>query len=116
MAKEGKLCECGCGLPTPIAKRTFGRLNIRKGEPFRFIHGHNAKLRVGDRNPNWTGDNASVLALHGRVANKRVRTHICEHCGRRGPTDFANAKDHVYTDDPNDYIELCRSCHRRFDG
>jgi hypothetical protein len=35
-----KLCECGCGFPTPLAKRNQTR-GDRKGQPLRFIHGHN---------------------------------------------------------------------------
>ena len=36
-----KLCECGCGNPAPIAKMTDPRFGHVKGEPKRFIHGHN---------------------------------------------------------------------------
>jgi hypothetical protein len=33
------LCQCGCGKPAPIADCT--RRGYRKGQPLRFIHGHN---------------------------------------------------------------------------
>lgn len=36
-----KLCECGCGKPAPIAKRNRPSKRMVKGEPYRFIHGHN---------------------------------------------------------------------------
>jgi len=36
-----KLCECGCGKPAPIAKRNCPGKGMVKGEPCRFIHGHN---------------------------------------------------------------------------
>jgi len=36
-----KLCECGCGKPAPIAKRNRPSKGMVKGEPYRFIHGHN---------------------------------------------------------------------------
>lgn len=37
-----KLCECGCGLPAPIAKTTDKRgYGTVKGQPLRFIRGHN---------------------------------------------------------------------------
>ena len=40
-----KLCECGCGKNTPIAKQTrTGREQI-KGIPLRFINGHNSRFR-----------------------------------------------------------------------
>lgn len=41
-----KLCECGCGQPTPIAKRTDTRAGQIKGQPIRFISGHQFKVRT----------------------------------------------------------------------
>lgn len=35
-----KLCECGCGKPAPIAKKTARRIGHIKGEPVRFIQNH----------------------------------------------------------------------------
>jgi hypothetical protein len=41
IGKDGiKLCECGCGRPAPIAKRTKAQLGHVKGQPVRFIAGH----------------------------------------------------------------------------
>jgi HNH endonuclease len=39
------LCECGCGMPAPIAKETARRNGWTAGQPVRFIIGHNARLR-----------------------------------------------------------------------
>jgi endogenous inhibitor of DNA gyrase (YacG/DUF329 family) len=36
-----KLCECGCGLPAPISKRTEKKRGYVKGQPMKFIAGHN---------------------------------------------------------------------------
>ncbi len=36
-----KLCECGCGQPTPISLYTDKRYGAVKGQPLHFIHGHN---------------------------------------------------------------------------
>jgi hypothetical protein len=41
MSKSLKLCECGCGQPTKPASRNRERLGWVKGEPLRFINGHN---------------------------------------------------------------------------
>ena len=38
-----KLCECGCGKPAPLAKLTNRRLGYVKGQPVRFIKGHNRR-------------------------------------------------------------------------
>lgn len=34
-------CECGCGQPVPVAEKTSARRGVRKGDPLRFIQGHN---------------------------------------------------------------------------
>lgn len=38
-----KLCECGCGNPAPIAKKTKFKKGHIKGNPMRFICGHNGR-------------------------------------------------------------------------
>jgi hypothetical protein len=37
-----QLCECGCGNPAPLAKQNRPDRGQRKGEPLRFINGHNS--------------------------------------------------------------------------
>lgn len=41
-----KLCECGCGQPTPIAKVTFRSRGHVKGQPIRFIRFHSNRRRI----------------------------------------------------------------------
>jgi hypothetical protein len=43
---ELRSCECGCGLPAPIATRTDSRRGHIKGQPVRFISGHNAFCQI----------------------------------------------------------------------
>lgn len=40
------LCECGCGGHTLIADKTDSRFGRVKGQPLRFIHGHNRAWRA----------------------------------------------------------------------
>ena len=40
------LCECNCGQPAPIAKYTVPRMGWIKGQPKKFIHGHNARGKI----------------------------------------------------------------------
>jgi len=42
-------CQCGCGEQTKLAKVTSRRDGHVKGEPLRFVHGHNG--RVADATP-----------------------------------------------------------------
>jgi len=54
--KEIKLCECGCGNPAPIAKKTSTRNGHIKGRAVRFIYNHHLALhKIGEKNPNWKG-------------------------------------------------------------
>lgn len=35
------LCQCGCGQETKLSDRTWAKYGMRKGEPLRFVKGHN---------------------------------------------------------------------------
>lgn len=35
-----KTCECGCGNPAPVARRSMTYRGYKKGQPQRFIKGH----------------------------------------------------------------------------
>lgn len=40
------LCECGCGRPAPISDRTDTKRGYVKGQPLRFINGHQRRGRT----------------------------------------------------------------------
>lgn len=40
------LCECGCGLRTPIAKQSNTKRGYVRGQPMRFAFGHHARVPV----------------------------------------------------------------------
>lgn len=44
-----KLCECGCGQPAPIAIETQHKKGWIKGQPLRFVWGHNPARPFADR-------------------------------------------------------------------
>jgi hypothetical protein len=117
-----KLCECGCGLPAPISKTT--RRGYRKAEPMRFIRGHFSRtaaaskppVHVGPDNPKWRGDDTSIATLHAYVIRHFAKAGVCDQCGSATSTDYALIKDRQYSRDRDDYQELCRTCHNRYDG
>jgi len=47
-----KLCECGCGNPTQLAKWTDKKAGLKKGIPTRFINQHNFRLKR-EQCSNW---------------------------------------------------------------
>ena len=79
-----KLCECGCGQPAPVAKRTTSSMGWYKDKPKRFIRGHNNTRHIGwveeDRGYEtpchiWQG---SVVRSYGQRAHTvpgEVRAH-----------------------------------------
>ena len=42
------LCQCGCGSKTSIAKMTLTARGQKKGQPLKFISGHNAYVRYAN--------------------------------------------------------------------
>lgn len=53
-----KLCECGCGNPAPIAKKTVARLGHVKGMPIRFIYHHQTSPIDITKHARWKGGRA----------------------------------------------------------
>jgi hypothetical protein len=75
--KEGGMCECGCGQRTrlaPVNDRSKGWI---KGEPLRYIKGHNALALVTQRSENAL-DNLS-LSSHGYVQRQTTAGLRYEH-------------------------------------
>jgi hypothetical protein len=67
-APRDGLCECGCGQKTQPARQTDSRLGNVKGEPQRFVRGHQLRGALEKR---WTSTSRD------RAARQRV-------CGRAG--------------------------------
>jgi hypothetical protein len=83
------LCECGCGEPAPIAKRTYGHIGIRKGEAHRFIRGHGTRVVTPESHANRSAaqrkrmqdpaERAAVSAVHkGKKATAEQRAAMSE--------------------------------------
>lgn len=49
------LCECGCGQAVPLAKQTKRSVGHVKGEPMRFVAGHQTRGRRGEDAAGWKG-------------------------------------------------------------
>ena len=62
------VCECGCGAPTLLAKRSRPKRGEYLGYPRRFIHGHNSRLFTSQQTSRWAGgrvvDRMGYIALH----------------------------------------------------
>lgn len=48
-----KLCECGCGRQAPLARANNAARGWRKGQPVRFIAGHQARKHPRYHEAGW---------------------------------------------------------------
>lgn len=65
------ICACGCGTPTNISPRTAPRYGIVKGQPYRYVLGHNRRNSALDRSK------SSPQRTHDR----RLASGRCQYCG-----------------------------------
>lgn len=73
--------------------------------------------QMGKNNHMWKGDKAGYSCLHKRLHRKYGKACKCEVCGttdKRKSYDYANLTGN-YADE-NDYKQMCRSCHWKYDG
>lgn len=76
-----------------------------------------SKSHLGDKNPNWKGDKVKYRALHTWVRNNLGIPSQCKFCDRINEEvkiEWAN-KSGKYLRKLNDWIPLCRKCHRKYD-
>ena len=66
------LCACGCNQPTSLATKTDSSTNRIKGQPMKFISGHNTKLRKSftfkkGQKPHWYKNGFTINKRDGRA-------------------------------------------------
>jgi len=59
-------------------------------------------------------DDYSLTFKHDWVRNQKDLFGVCEQCGSKENIQLSN-KDHKYSQNIEDYIELCSSCHKKYD-
>lgn len=60
------LCQCGCGQPAPLARQNHTKMGYVKGQPVRFIAGHNNK----------TPEHRELASRARREAARKIRESI----------------------------------------
>lgn len=72
---------------------------------------------IGDKNPEWKGDNVSYRSLHKWVENHLGKPYLCNKCGKLkedGRIEWASISHHAVRK-LEDYMSLCVACHREYD-
>lgn len=109
------VCECGCGRATGIARQTDRKYGWTKGQPVRFIPGHNQGGMAGDQNPQWKGDAAGYGGIHRWLRTHYAKSGLCDQCHEAARTHFALIHGRQYSRNRADYRELCPRCHAQYD-
>lgn len=125
-------CQCGCGGKTRLARATDPRYGHVKGQPVRFLKGHHRRVQPaseetrsrlresigrGSAHASWKAEGAAYRTLHARLNRSHPRSGVCEACGATGRmTHYALIHGHEYSDQREDYRELCVRCHAKYDG
>ncbi|MCK5022772.1 MAG: hypothetical protein KAS04_01230 [Candidatus Aenigmarchaeota archaeon] len=110
---SGKYCSRKCWGVTCV--KNLG--NRFKGKKWSAEHREKViEATTGEKHWAWCGDSISYIALHRWVERHRGKPQKCEHCGttEKGWYDWANISGE-YKRDLNDFIRLCRKCHRAYD-
>lgn len=69
----------------------------------------------GEQHHAWKGDDVGYAALHDWVSLNYQKADACDHCCCTDkPLDWAN-KTGQYRRDRDDWLNLCRPCHKRYD-
>lgn len=99
-------CMCDCGTKTMVTSK-----NLRHTKScgcYRHIQ------NLGESNGSWKGDKVGYTALHNFVKRHKEKSTHCDICHNDIKLELAN-KDGRYLRDLNNWLWLCRSCHRKHD-
>jgi len=81
------------------------------------------KKKIGDANrgilsKSWKGDKAKYGSKHMWIYKMKGKPSVCDHCGKTGlirhKRQWAN-KDHKYSRNLEDWMNLCIPCHVKYD-
>ena len=93
-----------------IGKKLSLETRKKISEGGKFIHKE-------ERHGMWKGDKVKYRALHQWVERWKGKSNVCEVCGTitAKKYDWANI-NHTYKRILEDYIRMCRSCHKKYDN
>lgn len=79
------------------------------------FHKNYGKNHKGDRSPHWKGDDVGYDGIHTWLTREFGKGTNCEHCGEKRKLHWAKITDKEYERKRENFIELCSSCHKKYD-
>lgn len=94
------LCQCGCGERTTLARSTWARYGWVKGQPLRYLHGHNVvgplRYTVDPDTGCWLWGGARSGLGYGIIRRGKTQfAHRWMYVQHRGPIPEGLALDHL---------------------
>lgn len=119
--RKGKFIDCPCGnkfFLTPGQIRTGHGKYCSRACYYQYrkifdVSSLSHQLK-GDKHWNYKGDDAGYSAFHLRVQSERGVASLCSRCKSASFVEWANLTGKY--EDVNDYEQLCRKCHHKFDN
>ena len=74
--------------------------------------------RIGKNHPSWVGNSITYKGLHNWLINKFGKATKCEISNCKNISkkfDWALKKNRLYVRNIKNFLQLCRSCHKRYD-
>lgn len=103
-------------------KISKGNKGLKRTEDFKIKTSIN---KTGSLNPNWNGGSAHYRSVHMTLKKRYGKPLFCENrenrlfpffCSEKcNIFDWAKKSDSKYTALREDYYQLCRSCHKKYD-
>lgn len=104
-------CSVGC------RNHELRKVGFQKNDP-RLMGNKNGvqfyKGQVNELQPNWKGDDVGYTGVHKWLFRHKGKAKFCTQCGTDKSVQWANI-DHKYSRKLDDYIEMCSSCHKKYD-
>lgn len=80
-------CHCGCGELAPIAGKAYIAKGLKKGDPFKYIQGHNGRKSpidyleqdLGHSTPCWIWQQGVISTGYGLLRNPNTREKTLAH-------------------------------------
>lgn len=107
------LCKCDCG-----TKHTVRGNNLKSGRVTScgcYLKELLIKNYVEKTQFLWKGNKVKLSALHTRMRKRVPKRELCQFCNKSSSFDLAN-KSQEYKTTVDDWMWLCKSCHRRYDN
>lgn len=89
---------------------------INAGRKYTDERNKNVSLsKLGEKNPAWRGNKVGYKPLHQWIRKWKAQPEVCTFCRKSRKLELANISK-KYKREIEDWLWLCRSCHRKYDG